>query len=360
MESPPLRDSLLAFAAGHLSLTDRSYKLPALEARSRALCSLAKSVNTSLDEIGHREASVAACLTFVLHDVGVEAQGGWEGHLKAAQHIIMTAKAVSSSGKVLEGPDAFKTSSEGEWILRNFAYHDIIGCITMRKRPLLGAAYLSNIADVVDSYIGVATDLLVYAAEVGRVEEETYVKEGTPPEGVRQKVTTFHQRCASLEQQLQTWKCQDGTATELAAVAYAYRSAILIVLYRLVRSRLRSGYFSSVSDAACNARASESIRGKIDKHVESILAHVAEVPLGATPESPLLFPLFIAGGEALREDQIEAVRRRLINTLKQRRFQNICTALDVLEGLWRRRGIGEPDVDWSDVLDASGKHLLLT
>lgn len=360
MESIPLRESLLAFAAGHLSLTDQSYRLPALEARSRALRSLSSSINPSLNKIGHHEANAAACLTFVVHDVGVENEGEWGDHLKAAQHIIMTAKAVSSSGKVLEGPDAFKTSSEGEWILRNFAYHDIIGCITMRRKPLLGGTYLSNIADVVDSYIGVATDLLVLAAEVGRIEDDTHNEEDATPQEVQEKIAIFHRRCASLEQRLRTWKCQEHSTPELAAVAYAYQSAILIVLYRLVRARLRSGYFSSMSDEASNERAALSLRGKIEKHVENILNCVAEVPLGATPESPLLFPLFIAGGEALQPDQIEAVRKRVRNTLEQRRFQNISTALEVLEDLWRRRGLNEPDIDWSEVLARSGKHLLLT
>jgi transcriptional activator protein UGA3 len=360
MESAPLRDCLVAFAAGHLSLTDQSYKLPALEARCKALSSLSRSVNTLSNDIGHHEANAAACLTFVICDVGVDAGEAWINHLSAAQHIIMTAKAVSSAGKVLEGPDAFKTTSEGEWILRNFAYHDIIGCMTTRKRPLLGAAYLNDIADVVDSYVGVATDLLILAAEIGRIEDETQTKHDATPQDVQENIATFHKRCADLQNQLQDWKCQEGTPTELAAVAYAYRSAILIVLYRLVRSRLRSGYFASVSDARSDSRATRSIQDKIETHVEETLNHVAKVPLGSMPESPLLFPLFIAGGEALQPAQMKTVRNRLKHTLGQRRFLNIATALEVLEELWRRRGREEPELDWSDIHDRSGKQLLLT
>ena len=360
MESIPLRDCLVAFAAGHLSLTDQCYKLPALEARCKALNSLSQSINRSSNEIGHHEANAAACLTFVICDVGVDAGEAWVNHLQAAQHIIMTAKAVSSTGKILEGPDAFKTSSEGEWILRNFAYHDIIGGMTTRKRPLLGAAYLNDIADVVDSYVGVATDLLVLAAEIRRIEDETETRQDATPRDAQENIATFHNRCADLQHQLQDWKCQEGTATELAAVAYAYRSAILIVLYRLVRTRLRSGYFSSVSDARSDTRASRSIQDRIETQVDEVLNHVAKVPLGATPESPLLFPLFIAGGEALQGDQMDAVRSRLKHTLEQRRFLNIATAMEVLEELWRRRGREEPGLDWADVLVGYGRQLLLT
>jgi transcriptional activator protein UGA3 len=78
------------------------------------------------------------------------------------------------------------------------------------------------------------------------------------------------------------------------------------------------------------------------------------------PESPLLFPLFIAGGEALQPAQMETVRNRLKHTLGQRRFLNIATALEVLEELWRRRGREEPELDWADIHDRSGKQLLLT
>ena len=360
MESIPLRDCLVAFAAGHLSQTDKSYQLPALEARCKALSSLSRSVNTASNEIGHHEANAAACLTFVICDVGVDAGEAWINHLQAAQHIIVTAKAVSSTGRVLEGPDAFKTSSEGEWILRNFAYHDIIGGMTTRRRPLLGATYLNDIADVVDSYVGVATDLLILAAEIGRIEDETQIKQDAAPQNVQKTIAIFHKRCADLQHKLQAWKCQEGAAIELAAVAYAYRSAILIVLYRLVRSRLRSGYFSSVGDAHSSSRASQSIQDKIEMHAEEVLNHVAKVPLGATPESPLLFPLFIAGGEVLQPAHMDTVRSRLKHTLEQRRFLNIATALEVLEELWRRRGREEPELDWTNVLDGHDKQLLLT
>lgn len=359
MESMPLRDALLAFAAGHLSLTEQSYQLTALEARSKAIQSLAGSINTISTDIGHYEANAAACLTFLLHDVGVDADGDWRAHLEAAQHIIMSAKTISSSGRPLEGPEAFKTSSEGQWILRNFAYHDIIGSITLRQRPLLGGSYLIDIANVVDSYIGVATDLLVLAADVSRIEEETRVDQGTPREAARKTISLFHTYCARLEQQLQNWKCEEDTPSELAAVAYAYRSAVLIVLYRLVRSRLRAGYFFT-SSAASAARAAHALRAKIGQRVTDVVSHVSEVPVGTTPESPLLFPLFLAGGEATKPIEMDVIRRRLENTLQKRRFQNVSQALEILEELWRRRSTGEEDADWTQILDASGNQLLLT
>ena len=115
-----------------------------------------------------------------------------------------------------------------------------------------------------------------------------------------------------------------------------------------------------MSDARSDTRASQSIQDKIETQVEEVLSHVAKVPLGATPESPLLFPLFIAGGEALQGHQMDAVRSRLKHTLEQRRFLNIATALEVLEELWRRRGREEPELDWTNVLDGHDKQLLLT
>jgi transcriptional activator protein UGA3 len=155
-------------------------------------------------------------------------------------HLITSAEVTTDSGKVLKGIDAFKTTAEGQWILRNFAYHDIIGSISSRQKLLLDGSYLVGIADVVDSYLGVATELLALAAVVRLFEEEEHLGEDSPIETRRQNKYRFFSVCSHLERRLKGWRCRDDTSTELVAVAYAYRCAILIVLYRAMRNRLCS------------------------------------------------------------------------------------------------------------------------
>jgi transcriptional activator protein UGA3 len=91
--------------------------------------------------------------------------------------------------------------------------------------------------------------------------------------------------------------------------------------------------------------------------VTEILDHVSKIPVGSTSESPLLFPLFLAGGEAARPEDMAVIRYRLQNLWERRRFRNISRAITVLEDLWRRRLTGEPNFDWADSTTMSGEGL---
>ncbi|KAF7547209.1 hypothetical protein G7Z17_g7903 [Cylindrodendrum hubeiense] len=360
MESVVLSDALLALASGHLSLVNKAYKVTALEARSNAIRNLAAAISTPSNMINRHETNAAACLAFVISEVGTGDCKGWYNHLQGTKNIIMSATAYSASGKVLHGPDAFKTSPEGQWVLRNFAYHDIVGSVTLRKRPLLDGSYLAGITDVVDSYLGVATELLCFLAKISCLDEYTKFNEHLPGEEVIRRKALFHSTCASLEKQLRDWHCHPAASPGLAAVAYAFRSAVLIVFYRLVRSRL---YPVDIGREDLHSKSSliDIVQSKIHTQVTNTLSHVADIPIGTTPESALLLPLFLAGGEAREEGHIDAVRQRLRMTLEKRQFQNVSRALEVLEDLWElRKDQNGIEADWSHILDTTRGDLLLT
>ncbi|KAH7163583.1 fungal-specific transcription factor domain-containing protein [Dactylonectria estremocensis] len=361
MESVVLSDALLALASGHLSLINNSYKVTALEARSIAIRNLAMAIGTPSSLTTWHEITAAACLIFVVSEVGTGDCKGWYSHLKGAKNIIMSASVCSSSGKTLRGPEAFKTSSEGQWVLRNFAYHDIIGSVTLRKRPLLDSSYLDGITDVVDSYLGVATELLCFLATISSLDEDTKLNENMSSHEARSRDALFHSTSATLEKRLQDWHCNPDAPADLAAVAYAFQSAALIVFYRLVRSRLNLGDHTSLRTLYSNSRLVGIVQSKIRDHVSKIMSHVTSIPIGTAPESALLFPLFMAGGEAEEVCHVDLIRKRLQMTLEQRQFQNVSRALEILERLWdlRQRKDGA-NADWSHILDASGGYLLLT
>jgi len=354
MESLTLREALIALAAGHLALTNQSYRLLALEARSKALRSLANHVVAPNGDMYHVEAKVAACLTFVIDDIGVATGEDWKDHMKAACHLITSAEVTTTSGK-LKGTEAFKLTAEGSWILRNFAYHDILGSIASRQKPLLDASYLTDIADVVDSCTGVATELLALAADIQRIEEEWHLGRST----TRQNQSRFLSDCANIEQRLKSWRCRDDTPTELAAVAYAYRAAILIVLYRAMRDQLYSNQYSGSADTS-RTHTILFLPETCCDQVTEIIDSVSRIPVDSTSESPLLFPLFLAGGEASELGDIAVIRYRLQKLWERRQFRNILRALTVLEDLWHRRQNGEHNLDWTCLTDMPGEGLLLT
>ncbi|KAI1120155.1 fungal-specific transcription factor domain-containing protein [Nemania abortiva] len=360
MESVVLRDALFAFASGHLALADKSYQGTAITASSMAIRSLAAAVSTPSADICWHETTAAACLVLMTAEVGVGDCRSWYTHLKGAKDIISTAVSQANSQHV-RGSEAFKYSSEGQWILRNFAYHDIIGSVTLRKRPLLDGCYLESISDAVDSYLGVGTRLLSYVSEITCLDDETTPRDHMGDSELQEMRTRFHNSTCSLENRLNNWKCPAGTPGGLAAVAYAYRCAALILLYRLLRDRLGTTVLYSNDAENSRDRLIQIMQTKIRKQVDLTLTHIAEIPVGIGPESTLLFPLFLAGGEASEPFHIEPIRQRLLTILEQRQFRNVSRALEILEDLWALRqqenGAG---VDWSQILETCGREILLT
>lgn len=345
LESPALCDALLALASSHISLVDQSYSVVALEAQSNAIKNLTTSIKSPSAQITWHETNAATCLTFATSLISTSDSLGWHSHLQGAKHFITSAAANSRPGGALKGVDAFKVTPEGRWVLRNFAYHDIIGSISTGRQPLLAPSYLHDISEVIDSYLGVATGLLIHIGEISSLESEPSLLEYSLVSEIDRSVS-FREKCLRLENELESWRCPIETQGSLASMAFAYRSAALILLYRLVRRDLPG--------------AIENLEEKISSQVTEALRHISDVPLGDSPEAALLFPLFIAGGEAREDSQIDLIRTRLREKANKRNFQNISRALKVLESLWNRRRILGIEADWAQILNASGEELVLT
>jgi hypothetical protein len=363
MESDALHASILSLASAHMSLTNNELSTVALQVRSIALQSLRTAVETAMTRGASHETNAAACLTLVIGEVCVGNFGSWHNHLNAARHIIQSAVTSTSTGTALHGTDAFRGTSEGRWLLRNFAYHDIIGSVTMRRRPLVDPAYLNGITDVVDSYLGIATGLLTH---VGRVS--VFAADLRQREQAARDITIGDDDALSwtaLEHDLWAWQWPQETRQVFIDMALAYKYATLILLYRIARRypslKARANAGSSYKPADV-ATATESISAIIESLVNKTLAQVEYISVDTYAEAGVLFPLFVAGGETSRHDQIETIRSRLLLTLEKRKFQNISQALGVLEAVWARRQNPEPGarVEWEQVLDDSRAELILT
>ncbi|KAI9929374.1 hypothetical protein MW887_000843 [Aspergillus wentii] len=341
MESPALADSLVAWASGHLSASDDRYAITALEARSASLSALSKSISTASD-ITYHETNTATCLILLTSEVCLGNYAGWYNHLTGAKHIIQSACNVAGN-QVVHGPDAFKHSAEGQWVLRNFAYHDVLGSVTLGTKPLIHADYLEGITDVVDSYIGVASQLLVFISEISNIDTSSELQ--------------MQEYFAIIETNLQSWHCHVDSSADLAAVAYTYRSAALIYLYRQMRKYLRLNKETLPN----NQTKLIELDSKIQTEVFNTLIHISNVSPSGIPDSALLFPLFVAGGEAREGCHIDMIQLLLRLMLEKRPFHNIIRALGVLEVIWNRRmQASEDEVDWEDVVTSQGGGLLLT
>jgi transcriptional activator protein UGA3 len=376
MESKVLSEALVAWSSGHLASIDQSYETTALEARSIALHALAKSVTSPADSISCHETNTAACLVLLTSEVCQGDRAGWYNHLLGAKHIIESAKHTGIAGSaILTGPEVFKQSPEGQWVLRNFAYHDVLGSVTLGRPPLISADYLEGITDVVDTYLGVASEVLTFISEASSLDHGALFAVNCSDEPVhlttQQQFTTSLEAYLDVKKKLHAWRCDASAKPELAAVAYAYRSAALIHVYRRIRDLLRLSQNMNhiIHTEEYMEDMISSISAGLKYQANQILAHVSKIPLNDIPESALLFPLFMAGGEVdpTEATQLDMIRMRLRMILEKRHFINVLSALEVLEELWDRKRehsgqINNPEtiVDWEDVLKAQGGLLLLT
>ncbi len=359
MDSPALWDSLVALASRHISLSDPSYAVVSLEAQASAIRNLNSSIASPLDDITWHETNAATCLIFSTGLISTGDGKGWYTHMQGAKQFIISTKRLSSSGEILYGTDAFKRTAEGQWVLRNFAYHDILGCVTLRKRPLLEPSYLDNIGDLVDSYAGVGTGLLRYVAQIAILDDE--VSEVDELQG--DQIASFETRCAMIEDELQCWTSPFQAEESLSSMAYAYRSVALILLYRAIRKQLRARHHVLSNDNAPDTMRTliEPLERKIAFQVTETLRSISTIPVWAAAEASLLFPLFVARGEADKEEHIHMIRTRLGQILAKRSFQNISHAIVVLEDLWRRRKVpGSGPVEWEEILEELDEELVLT
>lgn len=290
----------------------------------------------------------------------------WYQHLCGARNIILSARSVGPGGVALRGPDCFKASRDGQWLLRNFAYHDILGAVTSVDPPLIvGTYWLNDGAPVVDAYFGAGSEILGMVSEIctldtrnrARVEVEMSLQDvlqGVSGPFVR---PDFWHTANNLEIRLTQWVCQKLPDFCIMELAEAYRSSALICLYRKQRQWCQANRSSAPLEA--------SVVSKIARAVHDTIHRINRIPIQSLPECGLVFPLFMAGGDATEVTHIETIRLRLGALLAHRGFKNILRCSEVLEELWRLRAAGAKgpkgsDVDWMDVLQKNDWKLVLS
>jgi hypothetical protein len=358
---------LVAWSSSHLSLYDDGYRIGALEHRSTAL----QSFTTLLSKDESPETSLACCLVFCSMSAILGDTTGWQNHLVAAANIIRHASPVSS---YKDGLKRLSSTYEGRWLLRNFAYHDVLMSVTSDREPLIpGRYWISQHETELDSYVGLASELLAFMSEISSLngdirrhnkgsscspQDDSETTSSAASHGLDAQSPTRWTvdasdlaRAYNIEMELVAWTCPESTDTCIVSLAEAYRSAALIHLYRVIRRRI---------PGAC-----PDVDTKISGQVTAVIHHVGQMPLGCLPECTSLFPLFMAGAETRSRGDMQFVRERLQHITTYRHFRNAASALSVLEELWLQHtsitGLmtSEP-LDWLDILARRNWSLALS
>jgi transcriptional activator protein UGA3 len=363
MESPALRHSLLALASSHISLADTNYRVAAIEAQNNALAHQKMSIVSMNRNACWSKDNAATCLVLATSLITTGDCKGWYIHMEGAKQFILATGGSQPSGGLplpLLGIEGMKRTSEGRWVLRNFAYHDILGSITLRRRPLLEPSYLDDICHDTDSYMGPGTILLKYIAQVQILNIET---QADP----RDK--NFYDKWTQIENDLNNWMCPGTVDADLISMVLAYRSVGLILLYRVVRKQVKT---QLAHDKKTPSRGKSGeiygletlldvLESRMSFQVAETMRHVSTITVWSAPEAGILFPLFIAGAESRSEQQMGLIMTRLQQSLAKRMFRNIELALETLEIMWGRRLTADSgEMDWELILGEISCELVLT
>ena len=350
MESVPLLNTIIAWSTSHLALYREDLAVQALEDRSSALISFASSFTSSTMP---QEIALAACLILVSMESILGDTASWSDHLSGAASIIRTTLS--------ERPDRRLVSSlesilEGRWLLRNFAYHDILASVTLNKEMLIpNLHWFKEGESVVDTYFGLASIPMAMLAEITTLPGKFNQLAGDTTDLDSAASTCNHSSTAlqvsRIEQQLLEWRPGEARDASLVSLAESYRSAALIQLYRTLRYHYQD--------------TPENLSHKITSQVNNVFEQVEKMPAACLPECTLLFPLFLAGGETNDPGQRQLARKRMQDIATYRRFENVSVGLEVLEEVWDIQSRTLPidawrPYDWSSVLERRGWKLALS
>lgn len=370
MHSPPLLNTLIAWSSSHLSLRDDSFRHVAMQNRCAALGDLRGALE---NEPVNMETNLAMSLVLCsLESIMADNGDAWYLHLAGAAGVISSntniADNLNKKGSVpiLQN---FEDAHAGRWLLRNFAYRDIVMAVARDRAPLLNSHLFLQLDDarLPDSHFGLAFEILEIISEIATLNEQLKGAVSTEFNHINpSQILDDSQELVSLplpepsdpaasllslESRLQQWTCPQSADMSLRLLADSYRSSALIFLYRVMRRQLPSD--------------TEELSDKASIQVAAVVSNIEQMPTRSLPECTLLFPLFLAGGEATAESHIRSIRYRMLDMIDSRGFRNVEVALSVLEKLWRLRiarktANSSAQIDWLDIVRQDGISLSLS
>ncbi|KFG85443.1 C6 transcription factor OefC [Metarhizium anisopliae] len=364
-DCPTLLDAMAAWASSHLALREPSFRDTSLLHRGRVLANLGAALRDgSLSGEMCLAVAMAMCSMETISDA---TSSSWAHHLSGAAAALQPGSSdtqlgpLRTSASVL-GADWLK-SVEGKWLVRNFAYHDILMSVSLDRRPLMTGDYWMSADDAMaDPYFAFASRIMLLTSEISVLRAdcaECYNASlgggGSNTSGLAldSNYDALLQRALGIASDLREWQCPaPSTDTPLTSLSETYRSAGLIYLDRVVRKYLPQ-------------HAADVLPEGIRVYVDSVCEVAEKVPAGSLAECSLLFPLFMAGGEAEEATHMERIRSRLYTMNKWRRFRNVDACREVLEQVWQQReewarGVRRDKVDWRDVVEQRGWQLALS
>ncbi|KAJ6164005.1 fungal-specific transcription factor domain-containing protein [Penicillium chermesinum] len=301
MHSPPLLNALIAWSSSHLSLRDDSFRHVAMQNRCAALSDLRAALQ---NEPVSMEMNLAMSLVLCsLESIMADNGDAWYLHLAGAAGVISSnANITDHLNKTSPVPllQNFEDAHAGRWLLRNFAYRDIVMAVARDRAPLLNSYLFLQLDDarLPDSHFGLAFEILEIISQIATLNEQRK-SEGSTEIGqpLDSQVAVQNTNPSplivppdllgslqALEYRLQQWVCPQSTDMSLKLLAESYRGSALIYLYRVMRG--------------ISPSEKPDLSSKIMSQVAAVVGNIEQMPTRSLPECTLLFPLFLAGGRS--------------------------------------------------------------
>lgn len=323
---PPLLYALFAYASVHSNAA--TAKDPdTTDARREYENQVARGVAEAIKRNAVTETTVACALVISTTEVVAGDTSRWLLHLQGAGHLVNHL-----------GPSRLLKTNDGKFLLRYFAYHDIMASLSTARRPLLEGVYwveeVEAMVESADSFMGLGHHIFRHLPEICAFVEDTADLNSSSDADRRAREAL---RAEDMAQALRTQDLrirvdlEDGNKNALLNHAEAFRFASLLYLYRhLLRF--------------CDAGAVYKLR--MNDCLRQVLRHIAQVPENLFCEMGLLFPLFMAGivsgGDSGSK---EYVQRRLLGIENWTKFKHVKRTRELLQLLWERNR-----TDWENVL----------
>jgi hypothetical protein len=329
-----LMEALLALACSHLLKLQRTEvnselsgernrlyeKTVDIQAqRIRALKDSATAVGSQFSS-RNRESIFATSLLLCVYEI-CEGTGddGWRTHLDMAREVLNVTSVAPTMNPFL---------------LEFFLYHDSLAMVTV---PSSGPRFkcTTNLSDHNSSLVGVQDGLIEYVTRISSLRSEAGLSSFPPNYDILSEALL-------IWEDLSQWKPKVTLCKERKLIAQFYQWALFIWLFSII-------YPDGKSDPV------------IQSAVQWMTDAMSEIKSGDGVMACLLFPLFVVGSAAIRQEDRTAVTKHFKRVMAWSSLGNVDLTYKVVEKMWEEHDEGMPrSWDWVMQLERHEMSLIVT
>ncbi|KAJ5807964.1 fungal-specific transcription factor domain-containing protein [Penicillium riverlandense] len=312
---PSLLHALFAYASVHVDTATSAIPVTP-EARIKFENQVTRGLAEAIKNNTVTESTIACALVISTTEVIGGDTSRWLLHLQGAGHLIKHL-----------GTSRLLRTSDGAFLLRYFAYHDIMASLSTGHRASVNGVYwvqdVNTTVTSADSFMGLGHHIFRHMTEISAFIADTADLDLSSCSDRRSRETL---RAEDMAQALRSQDLRlqvDSADSHIQALihhAEAFRFASLFYLYRHL---LRFGDAGAV------------YKLRMEDCVRQILHYVSQVPSNMFCEIGLLFPLFMAGiGSSDNASMIQYIQDRLTCIETWTKFKHVGRARELLQLLW--------------------------